>query len=81
MPSTKRKKLDRSALFDEIIVQMQIGNTAVKKAQDKNRLLGIPNVYSVGGKIVKVTAEKVSVVLVEKNLANITPNANTSPSS
>lgn len=56
MQTTKRKKLGRAALLEEMVLQLQIGNTAVKKAQDKNRRLGIPNVYSVGGKIVRVSA-------------------------
>ena len=30
----------------------RIGNRAVHKAQEENRKLGIPNFYSVGGKIV-----------------------------
>lgn len=29
----------------------RIGNAAVKEAQEKNRKLGIPNVYSFNGKI------------------------------
>lgn len=36
-------------LFDKIT---RIGNRAVKKAQDENRSKGIPNVYSINGKIV-----------------------------
>ena len=36
-------------LFDEIT---RIGNRAVKKAQAENRRKGIPNVYSINGKIV-----------------------------
>ena len=47
----------------------RIGNRAVRKAQERNRRLGIPNVYSIHGKIVyelpdgtittaRVTAEK-----------------------
>ncbi|MEI8388803.1 MAG: hypothetical protein WCG23_02850 [bacterium] len=36
-------------LSDEIT---KIGNRAVKKAQEHNRLNGLPNVYSVNGKIV-----------------------------
>ena len=35
-------------LFDKIT---RIGNRAVKKAQEENRLKGIPNVYSINGKI------------------------------
>ncbi len=30
----------------------RIGNRAVHKAQEENRALGIPNWYSIGGKIV-----------------------------
>ena len=30
----------------------KIGNRAVKKAQEENRRKGIPNVYSINGKIV-----------------------------
>lgn len=36
-------------LFDKIT---RIGNRAVKKAQEENRQRGIPNVYSINGKIV-----------------------------
>jgi len=36
-------------LFDKIT---RIGNRAVKKAQEENRLKGLPNVYSINGKIV-----------------------------
>ncbi len=31
---------------------LKIGNTAIKKAQENNRKKGIPNVYSINGKIV-----------------------------
>ena len=31
---------------------LKIGNKAVKKAQEKNRQKGIPNVYCINGKIV-----------------------------
>lgn len=30
----------------------RIGNRAVRRAQEENRALGIPNWYSIGGKIV-----------------------------
>lgn len=36
-------------LFDKIT---RIGNRAVRKAQEENRRKGIPNVYSINGKIV-----------------------------
>lgn len=42
----------------------KIGNRAVKKAQDKNRRLGIPNVYAKNGQIYyqlpngKITTQK-----------------------
>lgn len=36
-------------LFDKIT---RIGNRAVKKAQEENRRKGIPNVYSINGKMV-----------------------------
>lgn len=36
-------------LFDKIT---RIGNRAVKKAQEENRQKGLPNVYSINGKIV-----------------------------
>lgn len=63
MPTTKRKKLGRAALLEEMVLQLQIGNTAVKKAQDKNRRLGIPNVYSIGEKIVRITADNNATIL------------------
>lgn len=31
---------------------LKIGNRAIKKAQENNRKKGIPNVYSINGKIV-----------------------------
>lgn len=61
MPTSKRKRIDRAALLEEMVLQLQIGNTAVKKAQEKNRRLGIPNVYSVGGKIVHVLSDKTNI--------------------
>lgn len=36
----------------EMIEFQRIGNRAVHKAQEENRRLGIPNWYSIGGKIV-----------------------------
>ncbi len=36
----------------EIAEAARIGNRAVKKAQEENRRLGIPNWYSIGGVIV-----------------------------
>ena len=39
----------RKSLADKIT---KIGNRAVKKAQEQNRLKGIPNVYSINGNIV-----------------------------
>ncbi len=35
----------------------RIGNAAIHKAQEENRRLGIPNWYSVGGKIISDTGE------------------------
>ncbi len=31
---------------------LKIGNRAIKKAQENNRKKGIPNVYSINGKII-----------------------------
>lgn len=39
----------KKSLSDKIT---KIGNRAVKKAQEENRRKGIPNVYSINGKIV-----------------------------
>ncbi len=36
----------------EMIEFQRVGNRAVHKAQEENRRLGIPNWYSIGGKIV-----------------------------
>ncbi len=36
----------------EIVELHKIGNRAVRKAQEENRRLGIPNWYSIGGVIV-----------------------------
>lgn len=65
MRITQPKKIGRAALLEEMVVQLQIGNTAVKKAQDKNRRLGIPNVYSVGGKIVRVSNDNGILLSIE----------------
>lgn len=39
----------KESLSDKI---MKIGNRAIKKAQEENRRKGIPNVYSINGKII-----------------------------
>ncbi len=36
----------------EMMKNQRIANAAVHKAQEENRALGIPNWYSIGGKIV-----------------------------
>ena len=36
----------------EMLKNQRIANAAVHKAQEENRALGIPNWYSIGGKIV-----------------------------
>ena len=36
-------------VYEKVQELTRIGNRAVRKAQDENRLLGIPNVYSING--------------------------------
>jgi hypothetical protein len=40
---------DKRKMFDRIT---RIGNRAVRKAQEENRRLGIPNVYCINGKMI-----------------------------
>lgn len=49
----------------EIVEFQRIGSQAVRKAQDENRRLGIPNWYSIGGKI--VSDQEVSDYVSAKN--------------
>lgn len=42
----------RDETLREMIEFQRVGNRAVHKAQEENRRLGIPNWYSIGGKIV-----------------------------
>ncbi len=43
-------ELDKE-LYEQAIEFERIGNRAVRKAQERNRRLGVPNVYSKGGTI------------------------------
>lgn len=56
MAETNGKVKQRGELDEKTIRKMlkfqKIVNDAVRKAQDENRLLGIPNWYSIGGVIV-----------------------------
>ncbi len=45
------KKLNNIEIYQRAIELKRIGNQAVKKAQDENKKLGIPNVYSQRGKL------------------------------
>jgi hypothetical protein len=45
------KKIDNIELYQRAIEFKRIGNQAVRKAQDENKKLGIPNVYSRRGKL------------------------------
>ena len=40
------KKLHNIEIYQRALELKRIGNQAVKKAQDENKKLGIPNVYS-----------------------------------
>ncbi len=46
---------------DLLIKFTKIGNEAVRKAQEKNRELGIPNVYSINGIMVYEYDGKISM--------------------
>lgn len=53
----ENKKLEKnSSVSEETLRELakiqRIGNAAIHKAQEENRRLGIPNWYSIGGKIV-----------------------------
>lgn len=37
------------AIYEQAIEFERIGNRAVRKAQERNRRLGVPNVYSING--------------------------------
>ena len=41
-------ELDKE-LYEQAIEFERIGNRAVRKAQERNRRLGVPNVYSING--------------------------------
>ncbi|MCH8960206.1 MAG: hypothetical protein IH820_02435 [Bacteroidetes bacterium] len=43
-------ELDKE-LYEQAIEFERIGNRAVRKAQERNRRLGVPNVYSINGTI------------------------------
>lgn len=45
------KKLNNIEIYQRAIELKRIGNQAVKKAQDENKKLGIPSVYSSRGKL------------------------------
>jgi len=49
MNATKKISIETIERSQEL---ERIGNAAVKKAQEENRRLGIPNWYSVNGKII-----------------------------
>jgi hypothetical protein len=48
----KFKPLDNLDVLKRAVEIQSIGNIAVHRAQEENRKLGIPNWYSVGGRIV-----------------------------
>jgi hypothetical protein len=48
----KFKPLNNPEVLKHAIEIQSIGNIAVHRAQEENRKLGIPNWYSVGGRIV-----------------------------
>jgi hypothetical protein len=45
------EKFDDLSLYQFASEVMQIGNRAVKKAQEENKKLGLPNVFTKNGKI------------------------------
>lgn len=48
----KKKSQVSEEFFRKVIELQKIGNRAVKKAQEENRKLGIPNWYEIGGVII-----------------------------
>lgn len=52
MKSTKFKLLTDSEIFRRAVEMQAIGNTAAHNAQEKNRRLGIPNYYSINGRMI-----------------------------
>lgn len=49
---TDPQRLVRADILERAFAMLAIGNDAVRKAQARNRELGIPNYYSIGGRIV-----------------------------
>jgi hypothetical protein len=47
----KKPKLSRET-YEQAMEIIRIGNTAVRKAQEENHRLGLPNVYSRNGKLI-----------------------------
>lgn len=52
------KKLKNSKIYHIVMDIQRIGNRAVRKAQERNRKLGIPNAYSRNGVIYYEEAKK-----------------------
>lgn len=61
MKSTKFKPLTDSEIFRRAVEMQAIGNTAAHNAQEKNRRLGIPNYYSINGRVVSDTPDKLPI--------------------
>lgn len=47
----KKPKLSRET-YEQMMEVIRIGNAAVREAQAENHRLGLPNIYSLGGKII-----------------------------
>jgi hypothetical protein len=48
---SKKSEIDKET-YEQALEFQRIGNNAVRKAQEENRRLGIPNVYGRDGKII-----------------------------
>jgi hypothetical protein len=59
MNQSTRKPYTEAELARQALEMLAIGNVAVRRAQERNRALGIANYYSIGGRIVSdVTSDQ-----------------------
>lgn len=63
MKSTKFKPLTDSEIFRRAVEMQAIGNTAAHNAQEKNRRLGIPNYYSINGRMISDSYNTLQVMV------------------
>ena len=57
MKKAELKPLSNPEIYRRAIEIQAIGNIAVHKAQEQNRQLGIPNYYSINGRVICDTSE------------------------